>query len=67
MFNWYNLGLPDEATYQFQATAANNLNQPTVELPSQYWQTMIVDMQDRYSFTYLPIILNNDKPSTSTP
>jgi hypothetical protein len=66
-FNWFDLGLPGEATYQFQATASNNLNQPPVELPSQYWQSMIVDMQDRYSFTYLPIILNNGKPSSSTP
>jgi hypothetical protein len=33
-FNWFNLGLPGEATYQFQATAANNLNQPPYELPS---------------------------------
>jgi hypothetical protein len=47
-FNWFDLGLPDEAIYQFQATASNNVNQPPYELPSQYWQTMIVDMQDRY-------------------
>jgi hypothetical protein len=55
-FNWFDLGLPDEAVYQFQATASNNVNQPPVELPSQYWQTMIVDMQDRYGFVYLPIV-----------
>ena len=58
-FNWFDLHLPNEAVYQFQATAANNLNQSPYELPSQYWQTMIVDMQDRYRFTYLPVVFNN--------
>ena len=59
VFNWFDLGLPNEATYQFQATAANNLNQPPYELPSQYWPTMIIDMQDRYRLVYLPLVFNN--------
>jgi hypothetical protein len=58
-FNWFDLSLPDEATYQFQATAANNVGQPPYELPSQYWPIMIIDMQDRGSITYLPLISNN--------
>ena len=58
-FNWFNLGLPGEATYQFQATAANNIGQPPYELPSQYWPIMIVDMLNRGSITYLPLIFNN--------
>jgi hypothetical protein len=51
-FNWFDMGLPDEAIYQFQATASNNLGQLPYELPSQYWQTMIVDMQDDYRPPY---------------
>jgi hypothetical protein len=59
MFNWFDMGLPDEATYQFKATAANNVGQQPYELPSQYWATMFVDMQNRGSITYLPLIANN--------
>ncbi len=62
VFNWFTMGLPSEATYQFQATATNDLNQPPVELPSQYWQTIIVDMQNRYSLVYLPLVFNNGTP-----
>jgi hypothetical protein len=63
VFTWFGKSGLGDGSYQFQATAANNLYQPTVELPSQYWQTMIVDMADRYSFVYLPITLNNGNPS----
>lgn len=59
VFNWFNMGLPGEATYEFQATAANNLGQPSYELPSQYWQTMIVDMQNRGAFIALPLVFKN--------
>ena len=57
-FNWFDLGLPSEATYQFQATAANNLGQPPYELPSQFWPIIVVDMQNRYRPIYLPYIAN---------
>jgi hypothetical protein len=60
VFNWFDLGLPSEATYQFQATATNNLNQPPLELPSQYWQSIIVDMAGNYKvWAYLPYTGNN--------
>jgi hypothetical protein len=55
-FNWFDLHLPSEATYQFQATAANNLLQPPYELPSQYWQTMIIDMQNRGTSVRMPLV-----------
>ena len=58
-FDWFDMGLPNEASYQFKATAANNLNQPPYELPSQYWPIMIIDMQDRYRLVYLPLVFNN--------
>jgi hypothetical protein len=58
-FNWFDLGLPSNAMYQFQATAANNVNQPPFELPSQYWQTKVVDMQNRYRPMYMPIVAVN--------
>jgi hypothetical protein len=61
-FNWSSMGLPGEATYQFQATAANNIGQPPYELPSQYWQIMIVDTQNRGGVTYLPLIFNASAP-----
>ena len=58
-FNWFNLHLPSQATYQFQATATNNVGQSPYELPSQYWATMIIDMQDRGSIIHLPLIFNS--------
>jgi hypothetical protein len=62
VFTWFGKPGLGDGVYQFQATAANNLNQPTINLPSQYWQTKIVDMADRYSFSFLPIIMNNATP-----
>jgi hypothetical protein len=59
-FNWYGTPGLGDGVYQFQATAANNVGQPPFELPSQYWQTIIVDMAGAYKVrAYLPIITNN--------
>jgi hypothetical protein len=58
-FDWFDRGLPANASYQFRATVANNQNQTPFDPPSQYWPIMIVDMQNRYTLLYLPIIANN--------
>jgi hypothetical protein len=46
-----------DGVYQFKATAANDVNDPGYDLPSQYWQTMIIDLADQGSITYLPIVI----------
>jgi hypothetical protein len=59
-FDWFAQGLPANATYQFKATATNNMDQPSFDLPSQYWQSIIVDMAGKYAWrTYLPLVSNN--------
>jgi hypothetical protein len=58
-FDWFDRGLPDQASYQFQATVANNLNQTPFDVPSQFWPIMIVDMQNRYTLIFLPLLFNN--------
>ena len=48
-----------DGVYQFQATAKNDINTPSMELPAQYWATMIVDSAGNGSITFLPLIMNN--------
>ena len=59
VFTWFGKPGLGDGVYQFQATATNNLNQPEFPLPSQYWQIMIIDMQDQGQIIYLPILLNS--------
>lgn len=58
-FNWFDMGLPGDAIYQFQATADNNTTTPPVYLPESYWRTMILDMDDQGSIIFLPLIALN--------
>ncbi len=59
VFTWFGKPGLGDGVYQFQATATNNLNQPEFPLPSQYWQTMIIDMQDQGSIIWMPVITSN--------
>jgi hypothetical protein len=60
VFTWFGQPGLGDGQYQFQATASNNFNQPSPELPAQYWQTMIVDLAGAYQVrSYMPIVANN--------
>jgi hypothetical protein len=58
MFDWFDMGLGD-GSYQFTATATNNLSDPSIDLPEAYWKTIFVDMAGKYELVYLPLMFNN--------
>ncbi len=62
VFTWFGKSGLGDGVYQFQATASNDVNQTPISLPSQYWQSIIVDMAGRYTVTYLPIMFSNGTP-----
>lgn len=59
VFNWFDIPSLGDGVYQFQATAANNVGQPPIELP-QYARTIIVDMADAFKVrAYFPLLFKN--------